>query len=76
MIEVVFGKVEVGYKSFLLHGLTRARMQMKWTESYFPFTHPSLELEIFFNGKWLEERNSREISPTADRWSRSWDAGL
>eukprot|EP00960_Hanusia_phi_P066210 766338-Hanusia_phi.AAC.7 len=29
---------------------------MKWTESYFPFTEPSLELEIFFNGKWLEVR--------------------
>ena len=22
--------------------------------SYFPYTEPSLELEVFFNGKWLE----------------------
>ncbi|EKX49162.1 phenylalanyl-tRNA synthetase [Guillardia theta CCMP2712] len=51
------------------------KVEMKWTESYFPFTHPSLELEIFFNGKWLEERRSRETRPTADRWSR-WAFGL
>mmetsp|Transcript_66305 Transcript_66305/g.158419 ORF Transcript_66305/g.158419 Transcript_66305/m.158419 type:complete len:370 (+) Transcript_66305:26-1135(+) len=29
-------------------------VEMKWEESYFPFTEPSLELEILFNGKWLE----------------------
>jgi phenylalanyl-tRNA synthetase alpha chain len=27
---------------------------MRWNESYFPFTDPSLELEIYFNGKWME----------------------
>jgi hypothetical protein len=27
---------------------------MKWIDEYFPFTHPSWELEIFFNGKWME----------------------
>jgi len=27
---------------------------MRWVEAYFPFTDPSLELEILFNGKWLE----------------------
>ncbi|XP_071443099.1 probable phenylalanine--tRNA ligase, mitochondrial [Hetaerina americana] len=26
----------------------------RWTETYFPFTHPSWELEIEFNGEWLE----------------------
>jgi phenylalanyl-tRNA synthetase alpha chain len=28
--------------------------EMRWREDYFPFTEPSFELEIFFNGKWLE----------------------
>ncbi|KAI9895214.1 hypothetical protein PsorP6_018902 [Peronosclerospora sorghi] len=29
-------------------------VEMRWVEAYFPFTHPSLELEIYFNGDWLE----------------------
>lgn len=28
--------------------------EMRWTECYFPFTHPSFELEIKFQGEWLE----------------------
>lgn len=27
---------------------------MRWVPAYFPFTEPSLELEIFWNGEWLE----------------------
>ncbi|GAB9474957.1 Phenylalanine-trna ligase [Globisporangium polare] len=30
------------------------KVEMRWVEAYFPFTDPSLELEIFFNGDWLE----------------------
>jgi len=40
-----------------LSGMVKAifgDVEMKWVESYFPFTDPSLELEILFNGKWLE----------------------
>ena len=29
-------------------------IEYKWVECYFPFTHPSWELEIYFQGKWLE----------------------
>lgn len=27
---------------------------MRWIDAYFPFTDPSAELEIFYEGKWLE----------------------
>ena len=27
---------------------------MRWNDDYFPFTDPSFELEIFYNGEWLE----------------------
>eukprot|EP00041_Stephanoeca_diplocostata_P032601 m.1050539 g.1050539 ORF g.1050539 m.1050539 type:complete len:455 (+) comp24175_c0_seq8:231-1595(+) len=29
-------------------------VECRWVDCYFPFTHPSYELEIFFNGEWLE----------------------
>nr|XP_033327111.1 probable phenylalanine--tRNA ligase, mitochondrial isoform X2 [Megalopta genalis] len=29
-------------------------VQLKWVEQYFPFTHPSWELEVFYNDQWLE----------------------
>lgn len=29
-------------------------VECRWVEAYFPFTDPSIELEIFFNNEWLE----------------------
>jgi phenylalanyl-tRNA synthetase alpha chain len=29
-------------------------VEMRWVEAYFPFTEPSIELEIFSNNEWLE----------------------
>lgn len=29
-------------------------VQCRWVDQYFPFTHPSWELEIFHDNKWLE----------------------
>jgi hypothetical protein len=34
---------------------------MRWVDSYFPFTHPSLELEIFFNGDVSPRTQSHHI---------------
>jgi phenylalanyl-tRNA synthetase alpha chain len=30
------------------------RLQIRWVEAYFPFTSPSFELEVFWQGEWLE----------------------
>jgi phenylalanyl-tRNA synthetase alpha chain len=29
-------------------------LQVRWVEAYFPFTSPSWELEVFWQGEWLE----------------------
>lgn len=29
-------------------------VEMRWVDAYFPFTDPSIELEIFWNNDWLE----------------------
>lgn len=29
-------------------------LRVRWIESYFPFTSPSFEVEVFYQGKWLE----------------------
>ncbi|KAG7213785.1 hypothetical protein KM043_003005 [Ampulex compressa] len=29
-------------------------VECRWLEEYFPFTHPSWELEVFHNGQWME----------------------
>ncbi|KAI0900955.1 phenylalanyl-tRNA synthetase [Annulohypoxylon nitens] len=29
-------------------------LQVRWVETYFPFTNPSWELEVYYDGDWLE----------------------
>ncbi|KAI1322973.1 phenylalanyl-tRNA synthetase mitochondrial precursor [Xylariaceae sp. FL0255] len=29
-------------------------LRVRWVEAYFPFTSPSWELEVYYNGDWLE----------------------
>ena len=29
-------------------------VQYRWNDEYFPFTHPSWEIEVFYEGDWLE----------------------
>lgn len=40
-----------------LEGLAKhlfGAVEMRWVDTYFPFTNPSFELEIYFQEKWME----------------------
>lgn len=49
-VEKLLKQTIENYVKFLLTD----DVQFKWVPAYFPFTHPSWELEIFYNGKWIE----------------------
>lgn len=67
-----------------LEGLVRhlfGDCEMRWVDAYFPFTEPSYELEIFFQGEWLEvlgcgvmQSSILDNASLGDR--RAWAFGL
>jgi len=40
--------------SGLAQHLFGEKIEYRWVDCYFPFTHPSWELEVFYKGDWLE----------------------
>lgn len=36
-------------------------VEMRWIDAYFPFTEPSIELEIYYNNEWMEVLGSGVI---------------
>lgn len=52
---------------FALEGMTSALFgaaaQRRWVEASFPFTAPSLEMEVLWEGRWLEVLGCGEIRP-------------
>ncbi|KAG7366287.1 phenylalanyl-tRNA synthetase subunit alpha [Nitzschia inconspicua] len=73
-----------------LEGLAKhlfgAEAECRWVEEYFPFTDPSLELEVFFDGEWLEVLGCGVMRPEivknglgkgdSDTLPRAWAFGL
>jgi phenylalanyl-tRNA synthetase alpha chain len=70
----------------VLEGLARhlfGPVEVRWVDAYFPFTTPSFEMEIFFNGQWLEvlgcgvmQQSILEGAQPADGPCRAWAFGL
>jgi phenylalanyl-tRNA synthetase alpha chain len=38
-------------------------IEVKYRASYFPFTEPSIEVDVFFKGKWLEVLGCGMVDP-------------
>ncbi|ESP01870.1 hypothetical protein LOTGIDRAFT_138971, partial [Lottia gigantea] len=58
-------------------------VEYRWVEAYFPFTHPSWELEVKFNGEWLEllgcgiiEQNILDRAGAGDKVGWAFGIGL
>ncbi|KAH9875159.1 hypothetical protein J1614_004649 [Plenodomus biglobosus] len=43
-------------------GVDNEPLRVRWVEAYFPFTSPSWELEVFWQGDWLEVLGSGIVS--------------
>ncbi|CAD6505023.1 BgTH12-00522 [Blumeria graminis f. sp. triticale] len=52
VIAEVFSRAKLGAPTE--SRLTDEPLRIRWVETYFPFTLPSWELEIFWQGDWLE----------------------
>jgi phenylalanyl-tRNA synthetase alpha chain len=52
----------------------------RWVDAYFPFTHPSLELEVYYDNQWMEVLGcgviQRDIVAKAKRNDVGWAFGL
>jgi phenylalanyl-tRNA synthetase alpha chain len=47
--------VEIFARASLAAGKTQQeKLRVRWIDAYFPFTSPSYELEVFWEGEWLE----------------------
>lgn len=58
---LVARNLKLSLNSLMLHlfqGIGEASkenpLRVRWIETYFPFTSPSFEVEVFFRGEWLE----------------------
>ncbi|KAF2070021.1 hypothetical protein CYY_008665 [Polysphondylium violaceum] len=65
----------------MIRGVIGQDLQVRWVDAYFPFTSPSWEMEILFNGKWLEVLGCGVVHPeimhnTGLGHDRAWAFGI
>ena len=60
--SVTFAELKATLYQFVERFFGR-QMQIKFRPSYFPFTEPSAEMDIFFNGQWLEVLGCGMVHP-------------
>ena len=57
-LEHLLGTVE-----YFLRKMFGSEVEIKYRASYFPFTEPSIEVDVFFKGKWLEVLGCGMVDP-------------
>ena len=64
-------------------GTSKEPLQVRWIDAYFPFTSPSWELEVFWQGEWLEllgcgivKQDILEKAGCGDKIGWAWGLGI
>lgn len=52
--DFVEKKMKASIEHFVKVFFDNPSLRTRWVDAYFPFTHPSFELEIFWRDKWME----------------------
>lgn len=53
----------LGTVKYFLQKMFGPEIDVKYRASYFPFTEPSIEVDVFFKGKWLEVLGCGMVDP-------------
>lgn len=53
----------LGTVKYFLEKMFGKGIEVKYRSSYFPFTEPSIEVDIYFRGKWLEVLGCGMVDP-------------
>ena len=61
-VEEVQVELKESLEGLALH-LFGSDIEMRWIDTYFPFTEPSFELEIYFDQEWLEVLGCGGVHP-------------
>ncbi|RMZ88780.1 hypothetical protein DV736_g3986, partial [Chaetothyriales sp. CBS 134916] len=83
-LEVLVCKVFQAAKQANLSPVNQSEpLKMRWVEAYFPFTSPSFELEVLWQGNWLEllgsgvvKQNILNKAGMKDRMGWAWGLGV
>ncbi|KAI0025139.1 phenylalanyl-tRNA synthetase mitochondrial precursor [Xylariomycetidae sp. FL0641] len=54
MVINIFSRARAAAKKANPKSVDEEPLRMRWVEAYFPFTSPSWELEVYYEGDWLE----------------------
>lgn len=54
MVNEIFTRVKASHARTEKTSAKEEPLRVRWVEAYFPFTSPSWELEVFYQGDWLE----------------------
>jgi len=64
-------------------GTSQEPLEVRWIDAYFPFTSPSWELEVFWQGEWLEllgcgivKQELLEKAGCGDKIGWAWGIGI
>ncbi len=79
-VRLVMGDLH-GTLSRLMAALFGEAVPMRWSATTFPFTTPSMEAEVFYNGQWLEVVGSGVLRapilpPSVPAGSLAWAFGM